>query len=117
MGFDRNEADTDGASDTKHTIATDGGEEGSSRRTWDRSDPDSITSTVIRAVAELAEVDPLEMSQPLNDVLDADALGALLASGPGDGSVSVTFELAGQVVTARDDGVVTVQSPPSTSGS
>lgn len=116
MGSDRNDATTDDASETNRTIVTDGGEDDSEQRTWDRSDPDSITSTVIRAVADLADIEPLEISQPLNDVLDADALGRLLASGPGDGSVTVTFEFAGQVVTARDDGVVTVQSPPSAAG-
>ncbi|MFD1585458.1 HalOD1 output domain-containing protein [Halorientalis brevis] len=115
MGSDRNEVDDD-ESDAQPAIVTDGGPEDGSRRTWDQSDPDSLTSTVVRAVAETAEIDPLEMSEPLNDVLDADALGSLLASGPGDGSVSVTFELAGQVVTARDDGVITVQSAPSASG-
>src|SRR6056297_1954412 len=113
METDGDDASAADSSTVDRPVATDGGDEVDHRTTWDRSDPDSITSTVVRAVSDVADVDPLEMSQPLNDVLDADALASLLASGSGDGSLSVTFELEGQVVTASDDGVVTVTSPQS----
>jgi hypothetical protein len=103
MGSDRDESESDGASDT-------GGDNDVRRATWDRSDPETIPSSVVRAVSAETGTDPLAMPEPMNHVVDADALIALLASGPGDGSVSVTFELAGQVVTVMDDGFITVQT-------
>lgn len=78
---------------------------------WQRSDAESISSAVVRAVAATKDVDPTDIVTPLDEAVDADALVAFLASGSGDGEVSVTFEFAGRVVTARDDGHVTVRRP------
>ncbi|WP_136716199.1 HalOD1 output domain-containing protein [Halorientalis salina] len=103
MGSDRDDPESDGAADT-------GGDDDVRRTTWELTEPETIPSAVVRAVSAETGTDPLAMPEPLNDVIDADALIALLGSGPGDGSVSVTFELAGQVVTVTDDGFITVQA-------
>jgi len=113
MGPDRGERGSEAATDRGRATVPDGGESGGGndgrRATWDRSDPETIPSTVVRTVAAVTETDPLEMSQPLHGVVDADALVSLLSSGPGDGTVSIRFELTGQLVTVADDGSITVR--------
>lgn len=93
---------------TETVVVADGGSD-EIRAEWDRSDPDSIPSAVVRAVGEAADLDPLEMTDVLNSVVDADALSALLTTESADGDVSVTFPLEGQVVTVRDNGIITVE--------
>lgn len=100
MGADRDRDDTDEGetTDAQEPI----------RATWEREDPDTITSSVVRAVAEAAGFEPMGLPQPLHDVVDPDALSRMLGSSRGDGTVTVTFELAGQSVTVSDDGEITV---------
>lgn len=76
---------------------------------WSRSDPDTISSAIVRAVATSKNVNATEIVTPLNRVLDADALVNVLASGCGNGDITVTFEFADRVITARDDGCITVR--------
>jgi hypothetical protein len=85
----------------------DDGDGGPIRTTWDPDDPDSLTGTVVNAVAEARGVDGMELSELLNDVLDPDALARVLASGTG--TVTVTFTLDGQSVTVDSDGTVIVE--------
>jgi hypothetical protein len=77
---------------------------------WDRSDPDTISSTIVRAVATTKDVDPTGIVTPLNETLDADALVNVLASGAGNGNITITFDFADRQVTARDDGQITVRA-------
>jgi hypothetical protein len=68
---------------------------------------------VVRAVADREGVDPSELEPVIHEVVDADALDALLSSGSGvEGApVSVAFEFAGYAVSVRTDGEVTVERP------
>ncbi|MFB6179147.1 MAG: HalOD1 output domain-containing protein [Halorientalis sp.] len=111
MGPDRETPEPEEISLSDDVFVPDGGRSGNdvSRSTWDCTDPETIPSAVVRAVAAVTDVDPLELSHPLNDVLDADALTSLLASTPGDGDISVTFEFEERLVTIRDDGHITVE--------
>ncbi len=59
---------------------------------------------VIEALASAEDVSPAELSPPLADAVDPDALGRLLASG----TVRVTFEYEGREVTVTSDGDVQV---------
>lgn len=77
---------------------------------WDRSDPSTISSTIVRAVATTKDVDPMGIITPLTETLDADALVSVLASGAGDGDITVTFNFADRQVTASDDGHITVRA-------
>jgi len=56
---------------------------------------ESISLTVIRAVADAKGVDPVDMDARLNDYVEPDALDRLFASGSGqphwDGRVSFTM--------------------------
>lgn len=66
-------------------------------------DPDEpLDVAIIYAVAAARGVGPMELDQPLNDVVDADALQQLFASS--DGDVSATIFLDGYRVTVLDGG-------------
>lgn len=73
---------------------------------WDVEEPDTVTSAIVRAVADREEVDPTDMAQPLADVLDPDSLASLLDSGPGRGDLTVSFRYRSYRVTVSDDGWV-----------
>lgn len=79
------------------------------RTSWDRSDPDALTTAIVQAVATVRDTDPMSVTRPLSEAVDADALLRLMASADGDGSVQVTFEYDDLLVTVADDGRVTVQ--------
>jgi len=66
---------------------------------------------VVETVARREDVPPTELPRPLHDVVDADAIDALLA---GDSPVQVAFEYAGyDVRVTRNNGTgVTVQVDP-----
>jgi hypothetical protein len=79
----------------------------------DRRIPKS--ATIAEAVARVSGDDPTDLP-PLYEVLDPDALEALLMSGVrnGEANVTVTFTFAGYDVSVRDSGDVFVdESLPS----
>lgn len=67
---------------------------------------------VITAVAEREGVDPTELHQPLDDVIDPEALNAIFSDrmdgGRRDGG-RVVFEYVGYVVTVETDGSVSLE--------
>jgi hypothetical protein len=66
-------------------------------------DPDEpVDVAVVCAVAEAKGVEPTELDQQLNDVVDADALQQLFVSS--DDSLSATFFLDGYRITVFDGG-------------
>lgn len=100
-----------GTGDTPDDETDESGDQSLEYRTnWDRSDPDTISSTIVRAVATTKDVDPTGIVTPLNETLDADALVNVLASGAGNGNITITFDFADRQVTARDDGQITVRA-------
>ena len=67
-----------------------------------------VTERVVHAVAEARDVDPLELP-PLYDVLDPDALNALVTKPTaGDELITVSFTYTDRRITVRNDGVVRV---------
>lgn len=67
--------------------------------------PPSIA--VIEHVAEHEGIDPLELSPPLHDVIDPDALDRLCAGTETSGLVA--FSYCGYTVTVTTDGVVSLE--------
>ena len=65
---------------------------------------DSISERVVDAVADHDGVSPLDISPPLFDAIDPDALDRLFADGRT--GVTVAFSYAGYRVTVRDGGRV-----------
>ncbi|MFC5970020.1 HalOD1 output domain-containing protein [Halomarina salina] len=67
---------------------------------------------VVNAVAEAIDSDPLELPQVLGDVIDADALDALVEVRRADSTVrlAVSFEFCGCTVEVAPDGVVLVRA-------
>lgn len=76
---------------------------------------DPVSGTVAQRVAESIDEETLELSPPLYDVIDTDALNALFRSACGDGVV-VSFEYQGCSVTV-DGGHVVVDPPEDEPGS
>ncbi|WP_226023813.1 HalOD1 output domain-containing protein [Halomicrobium salinisoli] len=67
------------------------------------------TDRILEALADEAGVDPVELSPPLADVVDPDALDALLERADPDAEVAVRFEYQEYEVVARADGGVDVR--------
>ena len=74
----------------------------------------SVQTTVITAVAASEGVDPLALEETLQDVVDADALDALVAHSGSEWQLS--FEFAGHEVTVDGEGAVAVDGTPSSAG-
>lgn len=66
---------------------------------------ETASQQVVEALARADNIDPLAMTTPLYDVIDPDALNAVLDT---DSPVEVTFEYDGHTVTVESDGRVTV---------
>lgn len=66
--------------------------------------PDSVTETIVCAVADAEDASPLEL-RPLAEVIDADALEALVRGG---GEVSVEFSYHGYRVCVSGGGQITL---------
>jgi hypothetical protein len=66
-----------------------------------RRRPTTPTDAVVQAVAAVRGVDPTELTEPLYDVVDPEALDALLASS--NGEMTVSFRYGGHVVRVTDD--------------
>lgn len=75
------------------------------------ADTSNISHTVVEAVAEAEGVDPLELTPPLCEVIDPDALDHLFATTPVDSRMDgkVTFDYNGYEVTAWGSGYVSVR--------
>lgn len=74
-------------------------------------DPDgplTFSGTVIRAVAEIAGVDPTNTKIPIDDSIEPDAPDRLFAESSGE--VSVTFDVCGLAVVVWSDGVVRISN-------
>lgn len=67
---------------------------------------ESVSETVIRAVADVSGVDPLEMDERLFDTVDPCALDAFFASGQIDSERRVSFTFAGYRVVVDESRTV-----------
>jgi len=82
-----------------------------------RETDESPSESVVRAVSEATETDPLQMPR-LGDVIDPDALDALFltdsawAEADGDGEGTVAFRFGGCDVTVHADGRTVVSRTP-----
>lgn len=76
-----------------------------------RYDPqeESLSVSITRAVAAASELDPLSLEPRLYDVVDPDALEALVASDPTDSDVRVSFPFGRHLVTVTGAGEITVR--------
>lgn len=73
---------------------------------------DSITTRVVKRIAIMEGVDPLELQPPLYSIIDIDAVEELFASvadDRSDGTISVEFEYQGYQVTIESDDEVYVR--------
>lgn len=76
---------------------------------------DALSTVVVSAVAEHEGVNPLELKQPLYDVIDTDALDAIFngaTKDPGLIDAQITFPYNGYHVTVTSDGDVTISDSP-----
>lgn len=78
------------------------------RFSYDQSANQSIAVSVIRAIASVADIDPLSLQPRLYDVLDPDALEQLVETATTDSAVAVQFRLAAYDVTVRRDGTIEI---------
>jgi len=72
---------------------------------------DDVIYNVVEKVAEVEGVDPLELTPPLFEVIDPDALGQIFATAPTAGrmDIQVSFHHNGYDVTVCGDGDVSVE--------
>jgi hypothetical protein len=76
--------------------------------------PDSLTTTVVEKVADRESVEPTELSPPLYEVIDPDAVNAIFAdsdTGRSSGEGRIEFSYCGYQVVVRSDGQVSVRKP------
>lgn len=78
------------------------------RFTYDFSDRQSVAVSVIRAVAAVADVDPLSLRPRLYDVLDPDALEKLVGKAAPESDVKIVFTLGLYEVTVTRRGTICV---------
>jgi len=78
-------------------------------RTWLKNR--SVSNSVIATVAEAEDRDPTEISPPLYEVINPEALDQLFAATPTTGRMSgeVRFSYKGYEVTVSGDGYVSVE--------
>lgn len=69
-----------------------------------------LSETVVFTVADAMNVDPLDL-EPLNSVVDPDALDTLFQSSDRSASVELSFSLGGCDVVVRSEGEVVVTPP------
>jgi hypothetical protein len=72
----------------------------------DSPDADEVFETIIDALADAADVSPMELD-PIYDSIDPDALSRLMNGS--DADLSVTFTHGGHNVQVYDDGMVIVR--------
>lgn len=84
----------------------------------DMESNDKLGTTIVSTVAEMAEIDPMDMDRPLYDRVDPDALNKLFSKkhdGTTRSSGRVEFSLFGYDVTVHSDGKIVVRNPRTTS--
>jgi len=69
---------------------------------------DNVVFEVVEKVAEVEDVDPLELTPPLYEVINPEALESLFANGQALGKV--IFNYNGHEVSVFSDGYVSVKS-------
>lgn len=74
---------------------------------------DDVICKIVDQVAEAEGVDPVELTPPLFEIIDVDALSRLFDPTPTTGQMGgrVTFSYKGYEITVQDDDVVEVASP------
>lgn len=80
------------------------------RARYDPNGPAALSSVVIEAIAEVADVDPTETVIPIAERIDPDALDSLFADD--DGKAQTTFRVCGLEVLVRSDGRVRIVDEP-----
>lgn len=75
------------------------------------ADTNNISQAVVETVAEAKGVNPLELTTPLYEVIDPDALDHLFATASTDGRMDgkITFDYSGYEVTVWGSGYVVVE--------
>lgn len=71
--------------------------------------PSDLGTSVVMTVAEILDVDPLELSPSLNEILDPDALNSLFDSIDKDADTSLTFSEWGCTIMIFSDGRIIVE--------
>lgn len=102
----RHDTETDSGSVRKPIDSREYEPMSSRRYTVDPEEP--VDVAIVCAVAEAKDVEPTELDERLNDVVDADAFQRLFASG--DDGLSATFFLDGYRVTVFDGGTELIVS-------
>jgi hypothetical protein len=77
------------------------------RTTQDDGEQQSLSLAVVEALSEAQDVSPVEMEQPLYDVIDPDALDSLFTADDADGRL--VFAISGYEVTVSASGDVFVR--------
>lgn len=78
------------------------------RFSYDQSANESVAVSVIRAIAAVADTDPLSLQPRLYDVLDPDALEQLVTTATTNSAVAVQFRLAAYEITIRRDQTIEI---------
>lgn len=76
--------------------------------TWNSEPESTPANTVISAVAEVTDSDPVELP-PLYRTIETDALNRLFLSNPSDSEIRVSFQYEGCEVTIEGSGEVRVE--------
>lgn len=77
---------------------------------------DDLCWNIVTAIAEERDIDPCDVDDRLNDIIDSHALGSLAqqSEASDDMSLSVSFRMADCYVTVTDGGRVRANYPDST---
>ncbi|MFC7187271.1 HalOD1 output domain-containing protein [Halorubrum yunnanense] len=75
------------------------------------ADVDDVLCEIVDKIAEVEDVDPLELTPPLYEVIDPEALGQMFATIPTADRMElrVSFPYEGYEVTVHGDGDVSVE--------
>lgn len=79
------------------------------RFSHDRPMDQSLSVSIIHAVATVADVDPLSLQPRLYDVIDSDALETLVTSTATQSDIRVTFMFGAYEVTVTQAGEIMIQ--------
>lgn len=105
--------DTDGDTE-RASNATAGGRPVKYAVEFDWNDGPRISTLVVEVVAEMADLDPIEMDEPLYEIIDPDSLDELFRAridGVRRTGGRIEFEVQDLAVTVYGDGVLEVAHP------